>query len=276
MGRQALRKLIGLILVSVVLTACSDHQLQPPTTGLRFRLKATYDSVSGSRIVYDYDARNRFVSFTREDGSVGSVLYDDQNRFLQFDYRPGSSTSTPPRNSLAQRTNFFYKSNSPDFTTVTFFYPNGVESFAFYRHYTFNAVNHLTDIQNAALDGVITGFRSLAYTGDNITTERIGPSRAYNIWSYTYDDKPNPYYGLITPYSLIILRINGRSSEDDSWVVRQYSRNNVTSATLLSATYPSQYKYNSQGLPIQETDFSDGPDGGRRITAQTTFTYETY
>jgi hypothetical protein len=271
MSYRALGKLVGLMLLGFVLTTCSDHQLEPPTTPSRFRLKATSDSVSGSRIEYNYDVNNRFVSFTREDGSVGSVLYDNQNRYQQFDYRPGPSTSTPPRNSLAQRINFFFKPNSKDFTTMTSFFPNGVESFAYYRHYFFDTTSHLTLIQKAALDGFIGGYLSYEYTGDNITTEAPGPPSRINYpYYYTYDDKPNPYYGLITPYSL---STPGGQFESYRWSAHQYSRNNVTEARYVTQIFPSRYKYNNQGLPIQQTDFSDG---GRRITAQITFTYETF
>ncbi|QKZ15035.1 hypothetical protein [Spirosoma sp. KUDC1026] len=272
MSYQALGNLVGLILLGFVLATCSDHQLQPPTSPLRFRLKATNDSVSGSRVEYNYDVHNRFVSFTREDGSVGSVLYDDQNRYKQFEYRPGPSTSTPLRNSYAQRVDFLFKPNSKDFTTVTYFFPNGVESFAYYRHYFFDATNQLTLIQRAALDGFVGGYFSYEYTGDNITTEAPGPPSRINYpYFYTYDDKPNPYYGLITPYSLATS--SGGQLEGYRWAVQQYSRNNVTETKYVTQIFPSRYKYNSQGLPVQQTDFSDG---GRKITAQITFTYETF
>lgn len=271
MSYQALGKLIGLMLVAFVLATCSDHQLEPPTTPLRFRLKATSDSVSGSRVEYKYDVHNRFVSFTREDGSVGSVRYDEQNRYQQFDYRPGPSTSTPPRNSRAQRITFLFQPTSKDFTTATFFFPNGVESFAYYSHYFVDATDHLTLIQRAALDGSIGGYLGYEYTGDNITTESPGPPSRINYpYFYTYDDKPNPYYGLITPYRLAT---PAGQFESYRWAAQQYSRNNITQASYVTQIFPSRYKYNSQGLPIQQTDFSDG---GRQITAQITFTYETF
>jgi YD repeat-containing protein len=268
MIHKSISRLAGLVVVGFILTTCSDRQSLVPATPLRFRLKATTDSVSGSRTEYVYDSQNRLLSFTREDNSKASFLQDEQNRYQQFDYIPGSLIpGSPPR-----RTKFIYKQNKPDFTTETYILQNGVETFTFLRNYTFDSTNHLIQIRQTDRDGALFRNYKYEYVGDNITTEQVGPYGRFSVsYFYTYDDKPNPYYGLIAPNSILTTN-SPTSNEDYRWGTRQFSRNNVVKTNYVTETYRSEYKYNDQGLPVEETDFAFRGN----VVAKVAFMYESY
>ncbi len=270
MDQKRLLKLVILLLVSSCLWTCSDHR-SPPLDPLRVRLKAT-DGIppgtSPSKTEYTYDQQNRLASSSRPDGRRRLFSYDQLNRFQQSEYTPGTSPTNSPQN-VPQRTKFIYKANSHDFTAETYVLQNGVETLVLLSDYSFDAANHLVEVRKRDPAGNLVRLYRYEYTADNITKETVGeqtrPGRIPDMFFFTYDDKPNPYYGLIAPD-------DDFTEVDNRAGVRRYSRNNITKTTFVTIDVISRYVYTSQGLPLSVTDSTTL----RGITAQGTFTYEPY
>ena len=155
-----------------------------------------------TRAEYTYDQQNRLVSSSRSDGRRRSFSYDQLNRYQQSEYTPGSSSTNSPQN-VPQRTKFIYNQNRNNFIAETYVLQSGTETLVLLSYYSFDAANHLIQVRKTGPAGNLVRLYRYEYTGDNITTEVVGeetrPGRSPLMYFYTYDDKPNPYYGLIAP-----------------------------------------------------------------------------
>lgn len=247
-------KTIQAYLIALLLTSlfwgCDDHRLPPPSSRFRLKTASTFSTNNQiSRTDFNYDQLNRQASFTREDGSRGIFLYDEQSRYKQLDeFSPTDTT----------RTYFTYDSTSNDFIAKTVRYNSttGQEDVITIPYYTIDVNKRLVNIKAVSGYGSPYETYDFSYTGDNITREGVlwAPRRYYEVTFY-YDDKPNPFYGLIGP------NISG---------IQRFSRNNLTKFTTTISPYSVsyQYEYNSQGLPTKVTNLY--------TKTQTTFTYEAY
>ncbi len=193
----------------------------------------------------------------------GLFTYNASSQLATYDYQYPTADS---QGYTSERTVFSYspQNNGPGQPAVTILFaqtdfvkPDG----------THRLLKHTT---SALFSGVVSTVRTEAasvgstattdqYTFDagNLTTIKtiIGQDQ---YETYTFDDKPNPFFGLFGP---------------DISPVRRYSRNNVTEATVRYPsgsvrTYTITYTYNAQGLPItaQKSDTS----------ARILFEYEAY
>jgi hypothetical protein len=270
MCHRRLPKLVSLLLLSSSLWTCSDHRSRP-VDPLQVRLKVTDGIPAGttpSRTEYTYDQQNRLLLSTRPDGRRRTFSYDQLSRYQLSEYTPGSSSTNSPQKG-PQRTKFIYNQNSRNFIAETYVLQNGIESLVLLSYYSFDAANHLIQVRKTDPVGNLVRLYRYEYTGDNITTEVVGEESRFGrtplTYFYTYDDKPNPYYGLVAPD-------DDFTEVDNRAGVRRYSRNNITKITFVTIDVVSRYVYNSQGLTVSVTDSTSG----RGVTAQGTFTYEPY
>lgn len=243
--------LIGLLLAGSFI-ACTDHQFRP-LAPQKVRLKITNNVNFGGvpfSTEYTYDASNRVAFFTTSIGSKGVYSYDAQNRYRLFDYYPNASDAT-----VAEETYFVYNTNDNNFQANTGNLING------YFEGTRESLSYTVDANKRVLrfnNGGTSNYRgeTYEYTGNNITSVDYISGRVVEKYNYEYDDKPNPYYGLIAP------DISG---------IRRFSRNNVTkiirdSDKAVIAEYT--YEYNAQGLPIKLKD--------KNGVGAVIYTYESY
>ncbi len=246
----SLRTWLVALLLGSGLVSCTDHQLRP-LSPLGFRLK-TVETVNGSNATFNYDKGNRVESYTSNAGP-GLFYYDDQSRYVRYDI-PNMQI---PSESIRAR--FTYSPGSNNFTVDLFTFNGASESKFGSKVYSVDSNKRVT---GSSIEGPAIAFYRVTYqyTGDNITTA-VGSNLGGNVSNrlYEYDDKPNPYYGLI------------RLDIDE---LRTYSRNNVTKITELLQGGGTRvvaeyvYQYNAQGLPTQVTTKSG--------TELTRFTYESY
>ena len=228
--------------------ACTDRNVLPLSSPapLSYRLKTTNNVKSQSSpfsTEYTFDLTNRVTSFTTSMGTKAMITYDGQNRYerLNYSYRLADDTN-------GEIIRFAYNSNDNDFTQNTSFIkngnPNGTLLSATYK---FDAKKRLVSMVK---DGSVETYR---YTGDNITRVDYIANGYTSTTMYEYDDKLNPYYGLIAP---------------DIGAIRRFSRNNSTKIINGTAAIEYVYQYNAQGLPIKITK-NDG-------TLEVLLTYESY
>ena len=248
--------LTGVLLICSVL-ACTDHRLNPVApSGLR--LKTTLNVNSGSspfNTEYTYGSNNRVTSFTTTLGTKGVFTYDEKNQYKQFNYFYQLADE-----SRGERTLFQYSQDGNSLTVNTNFFENGNQGSIFKTtRYEFDADKRLLGSSTGDGPGSTVETSTYQYTGGNITSQSIIANGTTRITAYEYDDKPNPYYGLIAP---------------DIGEIRRFSRNNVTKITDVTPGEPQRvfgeyfYEYNAQGLPQKQIL--------RTGTQMVLFTYESY
>ncbi|GAB4004722.1 hypothetical protein GCM10028808_02930 [Spirosoma migulaei] len=251
----------------VSLFACSDHRLGGSLSPVRLRLKTV--AGGGLNTTYTYDSQNRLASISKADGSLGIISYGD----------PDHKYSA---NGL-DNTLFVQLPNPADQTTGAItLYPRNLDGTTFsatkyslvnsrpgnYRfqnyQYTFDANRHISTIYSVDPNVNPSGdFFTFTYTGENITRgaySYVGGHFNAGVFAYEYDDKINPFFGLLDP---------------DIDPLDRFSRNNRVKSSSSSfsntpvTTY--EYEYSSQGLPTKRTTKQDGT-----IVSVLTYTYESY
>ncbi len=223
---------MGLLMVSTIL-ACSDHAF-PPSSALGFRLK-TLEKANGSTTL-TYDQNNRVASYTNSFGEKGLFFYDDQGRYTEFKRLADAQNPT-----IGTRMLFTYSNGTNDFTFNRYSFQSSSENRIANGTYKVDSNKRVTGFEEfaPALNG-----QDYEYTGDNITTIKFVVGRSLTTRTYEFDDKPNPFYGLILPGFDEYLR---------------YNRNNVTKVTGVDQTGGKQileeyiYEYNDKGLPTKVT-----------------------
>ncbi|QKZ13562.1 hypothetical protein [Spirosoma sp. KUDC1026] len=266
------------LLLAVSLFSCTDHRLGGPASPARLRLQslqsATPTGTAAYLYTYSYDSQNRPVSINRAVAGVNTlaiiaygdpqqkytyVSNDTRTLYLEYpnsaDQRDGTITPYP---SMPTGTSFattkYGLLNSKIYTS------NVVRNY----NYTFNASQQLTEYSEVGSGTDVNTFKYTT-TGDNITAEQYSYSAGRGdtgTVTYTYDDRPNPLFGLLDPTVSNTQRL---------------SRNNVLTKTNASqknfnsglTTYA--YEYNGQGLPTKRTATYNGS-----VIETLTYNYESY
>ncbi len=277
-----LSKSIIALLLAGSLFACTDHRLGGPASPARLRLQslqsvtqsATLTGTATYLYTYSYDSQNRPVSVNRTIAGVNSlaviaygdpqqkytdVINDTRTLYLEYpdpaDQRGGTITPYPSMvNGTSFNTTKYGLFNAKIYTSTV------VRNY----FYTFNASQQLTEYSDAGNGTDVNTFKYTT-TGNNITAEQYSYSAGRGdagSASYTYDDKPNPLFGLMDPTISYTQRL---------------SRNNVLTKTNASlrnfnsglTTYA--YEYNGQGLPTKRTATYNGS-----VIETLTYNYESY
>lgn len=275
---------INLLLLLLALSSCTDHRLPNPVATARLRLKQVVGtSFDGSPVntIYTYDSLNRLSSIQRVDGSLSLISYNnpDKRLLLYIGYpnavnRTSGSVTLYPYDldqsgrSVVVGNQYFFSAGAQGFD------PNStLANLALKTHYkdfryTFDENKHLLRYSQSTPPGGVELERSAyEYTQENITSVAdssfdfySGRLRSQTSSVLDYDDKRNPYFGLLDTAIDPSLRF----SENN------VSKGSLTSGSVTSTLYVNRYEYNQQGLPIKRIQEGSGN------TYITTYTYESY
>ena len=251
-SRSALKWLISLCL-TLSLAACNDHRLVP--SGQRFRLTSVSSGNSQEKrtVNYTYTDGNKLQSSASRFESRGAISftttqfnYDSQGRLITTEAMSSLSGSSQrvtvgydaAGNLTSARTESFSPGNPVRITEETFTYGSG---------------KYPTVV--TSVNENFTATYTYTYTNENITqTSRTSTSPSSppstTVELFTYDDKINPYYGLV----------------GIGYGPSTFSKNNVISAG-------SSYSYDSNGLLTQISTPGTPAMGG---PSTTTYSYEFY
>ena len=181
-------------------------------------------------------------------GAVATIT-GDQLTGYKYQYPQADS-----RGYVAEQTSFsYFKTNSPDnlgadvLSAQTDFLKADGTPKLLKRTTTYSTNNLISTVRyEDGNTGVVNRAVRYSFNAGNLVSiqSTVGPNQTE---TYTFDDKPNPFFGLFGP---------------DITPVRQHSRNNVTGVTIKFAqgnvqTYSVVYEYNSGGLPVS-AKFSNG------------------
>lgn len=249
-----------------------DQKEEPAKTPQHLRIKRiVYEGTwgIGTTTEFEYGSNGkvseaRYVGHDVGNGAPkGLFAYTAGNQLASYEYRYPVADS---QGQTGEQTAFSYllKDNGPGQpkSTVLFAQTDAVKTDGTHKllkHTTSELINDLVSTvrYEAITVGATATVDEYGFSSGNLLTIRtfIGPAQTE---AYTFDDKPNPFFGLFGP---------------DVTPVRRYSRNNVTGATLRYPsgnvqTYTISYTYNEQGLPIIAQ-----PSG---TSARLRFEYEAY
>lgn len=251
MKRTLFLKSLTSFVISLTLFSCQDH-LTTPTGPQRFRLKRTVFSAatlpSNSVTTYNYNNSGKLASIISAAGS-------DSTQYTLVYNSQGQLASREGRNTLFGQVrllrNTYEYDATGNLTTIKSYSDlnQNAGSLALIGtiQIEYNA-DRLPQTVTSTAEGVT---QTATYTYGNGNIVRIDYSASSSgqpasSSTFTYDDKRNPYYGLIGSLTGIVDIIN---------------RSNIIEPNV-------NYQYDSNGLLISRAT--------SRLSARTTFEYETY
>jgi hypothetical protein len=245
----------ALVLVNLVcvVCACTDH-ISTPLSPLRQRLKTVVTDgllIDGKitplyLTTFEYDTQNRQAGYSNLNysrpgfSSHGTILYDAQGQYQRIDEENKDNLSVTTMTTL-----FTYQPDGQGGKLIrasSYFgsQPTVGQPFNQQIIYQMDANNHLIRSDFFQYPGAVPNSYVYTYTGENITqAEAIGQGR---IITYTYDDKPNPFYRIVG------FIIQGTSLEG---APGRFSHNNLVSSTINGGAGgggTDGLEYNAQGL----------------------------
>lgn len=232
--KTSVRTYLTILLITGSAISCTEkiQQITPPL----LRLKTTNNIQYGGspwRTEYVYDPMGRVNSFSLSLGTKGLFYYDEQNRYQRIDYlyRPGISTEGETRR---------YTYTADGFTVRVSKMMDGNPTTELQtKVYEVDTQGHLVSITTSSPGG--SELETFEYTGDNITRQQFASGLEVR---YEYDDKHNPYFGLVAP---------------DISVIRQFSRHNITKLST-NGRSPAEVSltYSTENFPVKLTE-KNGP-----------------
>lgn len=240
----------------VTLTSCIDHRV-PATQQYRIKqVRTTYvdANATGTTTTYNYDGSGRLVSYVGYYGNPTlpndstSINYDAQGRIATIVHAGWSAYKKIWNPSVSYSYEYDVSGNistvNEYFINVLPTSPSLVKKFQLAYDGTKFPVKVTSDFWDIGGFKLGQSVEQYTYAGGNIVkVEKSGNQSANGTSTFQYDDKPNPYYGLIT-------------GEPD---IRIFSKNNAV-------TSDKQYTYDSNGLLTKVVT----------TTATTEYEYETY
>lgn len=260
----SIKALISLTIL-IILTACQDHKDVPGIE--RFRLKKTTFTVpffkQNTTVTYTYGntgllekeiSLNEFEnapSLTRTRTSI--FTYNTQNRLIRIDRKENPDTDE----NAVTRFEFIYD-NADNISTQLISVDRDSPRTGRYvvtsqTSYTYNSNRFPATLTTTLPQRPSSSTQSSAftYTNGNLTQEVVSNTNDQpRTFVYQFDNKINPYYGIIRSEGILI-----------SFIA---SKNNFIKPNTI-------FTYNSKGLLIQEN--STPPNG---VPSQTVYDYETY
>lgn len=242
MKYRSLLKLTVCLIFTLLITSCQDERVAPD--GKRYRLK-TYRTLafrSDNIYTFNYDATGKISDYViSTDYSIQNATphYDAQNRLVDIDILKGLGT-------YARRKTYEYNSNGN--IAIARFYsdPYDTGDFKLDQTYTFEYTSTKMPSKVTTINSDnSTQAVEYIYDHENIVKVDFFDNGVSTFSSqYTYDDKPNPLYGLIElgPSSETFSKNNTVSTANETI----YDSNGLK--TSLSVNYKStsiydRYKY---------------------------------
>lgn len=243
--KTILRISVTALVLVTLFSACTDH-LSRPLSPQRLRLKTIIEDGIIKQMfstTFEYDAQNRQTGYTHvtyypgaEQTSHASITYDAQGQYQRIDQEIRNGTGALVANTTSL---FTYRPDGQGgkFMTVNLYdraQSTVSPDFTQQITYQFDANNRLVRSDFIQYSGATPLTYLYTYTGDNITqSELIDPNI---ITTNTFDDKPNPLYGLI-------------SQSIGLDMSNQFSRNNILERkTNEGGGGTNGAEYNAQGL----------------------------
>lgn len=272
MTNQTIRLLWTSLLLIPFFLGCHDHRF-PGLSPSRLRLKTLTEQQGSARWVSEflYDTQNRLsgITTTQNVDSTRSesctYTYDNQDRLGQVNRVIRLRLPNEPTRTKTDSYLFSY-TRTGQIAEIRYT-NNSADNLLFICKPTYNAVNQITGNQLSGSNGFSPFLMNsqYTYTNDNLTGVSLTIPQTGQLfpYSFTYDDKINPFYGIITPTSTVNLDPMPLSpiavfvyppKNDGIANLMSLSRNNV-----LSDGYNNYiYSYNSTGLPRVEPPCEPG------------------
>ncbi|OJW78025.1 MAG: hypothetical protein BGO59_28810 [Spirosoma sp. 48-14] len=271
-----------------LLFACNDHRF-PDLTPSRLRIKTLTEVIGSSQLVSEffYNPQGRLSNIKthrtdaeRQENTI--YLYDNQNRLSQIQRVVQTHlTNDPPRT----KTDTYSFSYTIGGQIAQILYTNdAADSLNFICKPIYNSTNQIIGNQVQSYNGYqsIQFSTQFIYAGGNIKTARITflPTNQISEIDFSYDNKPNPFYGIVMP--IATLNLDPVTIAPVSVFVYPPKNDGIANLMSLCANNITSdgysdfiYTYNSAGLPTSRTSFRSGyPD--RIVTATVSFDYELY
>ena len=245
MKRTFLLKTLACIALVTTLFSCQDHSLGVEPQ--RFRLKKTVlsaDFGSPTTTIYNYDNLGRLANYSfssmLEKDVLTTLQYDSQNRVSGMEETKMGATTG--RASYTYDGNGNISSVTKSIDDVNQPAGNLAISFSYLFEY---GPDKLPTKEYSMQNGVVQNSYVYTYESGNIVKS--------NNAAFTFDDSPNPYWGLLI----------FRQQPDE--LINTINKNNFD-------TVPSSYslEYNSNGL-LSKRAFANN-----QLHLQTTYEYEAY
>lgn len=188
---------------AIALAACEDHQLV--TGAQRFRLKrVVITNTSADTLVstttYTYDSAGKLVRFNYNTGTtpldrIYALQYDNQGRLMRKE-------GTNAAGLVTERTTYNYQANGTVSSIQFFSNPDQAGTLRLAYTVTLDYGPDKQPIKQTATsagDSLMTNVLLYTYADGNIVRiDHPNPNPNQSYYELVmYDDKPNPYYGLI-------------------------------------------------------------------------------
>ncbi|MVM32666.1 hypothetical protein GO755_21675 [Spirosoma sp. HMF4905] len=240
----------------VTLTSCKDYQI-PATQRFRIKkIRTTYAdaNATGTANTYNYDGNGRLANYVGYYGNSSLpsdstiISYDTQGRIQGILHESWYAYRSVWRPIVSYTYEYDMSGNisviKEYFINVLPTSPSLVKEFQLAYGDTKFPVKVTSDFWDSSGFKLGQSVEQYTYNGGNIVKVEKSENQSANVTTtFQYDDKPNPYYGLIT-------------GEPD---IRMFSMNNAV-------TSDKQYMYDSNGLLTKVVT----------TTATTEYEYEAY
>lgn len=276
------------LLVLTTLFSCSDHQF-PGLSPARLRVKTLTGQNGSYQLVsaFQYDQQGQLSGIktiksdsTRRESST--YTYDSQHQLSQI--QRVIQLNVPQITTATKTDSYTFSYTGAGQISKIRYVNNAVDSLIFISKPQYDATNRIVGNQVDSYNGyqAVQFTTQYAYTNTNLTSVRItfSPGGQTSDRTFTYDSKPNPFYGIIMPIAtpnMDPVTIDPVSvfayppKYDGIANLLSLSRNNVTSDGYNDYIYT----YNSAGLPISRTAIRAGfPE--RFLTGVLYLEYESY
>lgn len=246
------------------MVSCSDDDSNPTNNPgnntnpvLVTQMTIIEDGDSPYTANYTYDG-NKIIKATYNDGTYEDYFYNSDNKVTNIKlYDSGVVT---------EESNFTYNTSGQLSSEVS------LEGNVGYKtEYTYNSDGTISyeDYEgNLESQDILLGSGTLTVTNGNITQDVIVGGEITETWTYTYDNKNNPFKNVASAMELLLYNggseIGGVVNNSTSLTVNysQFEENEV---------YTTTYTYNGQDYPTQSVEIDADFPNEPYIT--TTYTY---
>ena len=269
-------KWFAILIIPIVFSACQDHRLTPNPE--RFRLKKTvyttaikFNTPYRQEVVYSYNSTGNLekeistITNTYENRVVtqlSAFTYDAQNRLIRIDSEADSGVNPPIR-----RIEYTYDAdgNIAEETTSVSYTGKNTGDYTIIGQSVFTYAGSRFPVKQVYTNSPTVHVYDYTYSNGNISqlvsTQTAATPYPAVTNTYQYDDKPNPYYGVI---------------RSDGLTAAVANKNNVIDEiTSPAPKYKRVLTYDSLGL-LTKLNIVYPPDPNYNYNSQTTYEYEKY
>ncbi|WP_460971147.1 hypothetical protein [Spirosoma migulaei] len=269
-------KWFTVLTIPIVFSACQDHQLTPDPE--RFRLKKTvytnaikFNTPYRKEVVYSYNSTGNLekevatITSTYENRviiTLSAFVYDAQNRLIRINSESDLGANLPIR-----RIEYTYDAdgNIAKETASVSYTGKNTGDYTIIGQSVFTYAGSRFPLKQVYTNSSTVQVYDYTYSNGNISqlvsTQTAATPYPAVTNTYQYDDKPNPYYGVIRGDGLTAAVIN--------------KNNVIDEMTSPAPKYKRVLTYDSLGL-LTKLNIVYPPDPYYNYNSQTTYEYEKY